>query len=86
MSTTAAFAAVLAVVAFSLPAAWWQIRRAAAVESTRDRLIREAHQRARAAAVLDPVTLARAEAADRALAAGCHRLLTAVREHRKENP
>jgi hypothetical protein len=86
MSTSAAFLTVLAVLAFSLPAAYWQIRRAmAAGESTRDRLIREAHEHAATAAVLDPATLARADDADRALIAGCQRLLTAVHEHRKEN-
>jgi hypothetical protein len=57
MSTTAAALTVAAVLGFSLPAAYWQIRRAMAEESARDRIIREAHQRARTAAALDPITL-----------------------------
>jgi cytochrome oxidase assembly protein ShyY1 len=75
VSTTAAALTVLATLAVSLPAAYWQIQRAASVESTRDRLVREAHERAAAAAVLD----------DAAINAGCDRLWDAITEHRKED-
>jgi hypothetical protein len=84
MSTAAAALTVFAFLLVALPVAHRLILRRAQRGSTRDRLIREAHERAHAAAVLDPVTLARADDADHALIAGCERLLTAVHEHREE--
>ena len=45
MSTLSAVLTVAAVLAVSLPAAYWQIRRARAEESTRDRIIRESLER-----------------------------------------
>lgn len=74
MSSTAAALTVLATLAVSLPATYLQIQRAARVESTRDRLIREAHERATDAADQD----------DAAIAAGCDRLRDAIHDHRKE--
>jgi sirohydrochlorin ferrochelatase len=67
MSTAAAALTVAAVLAVSLPAAWWQIRRAARHPSERDRLIRAAHQQAEAARLSDPITLAEPDATRRYL-------------------
>jgi hypothetical protein len=75
VSTTEAALTVLATLAFSLPAAYWQIRRAAGVESTRDRLVREAHERAEAAAVHD----------DAAIAEFCDRLRDAIRNEQRKD-
>lgn len=48
----------------SAPVVRQQIRRAQRVEPERDRIVREAHERARAAALLDSRTLAEAPQAD----------------------
>jgi hypothetical protein len=64
MSTTAAFLIVAAVIGPGLVTSYWAGRRAAGEESDRDRIIREAHERARLAALLDPVTLADTGPAD----------------------
>lgn len=77
MSTRAAAVTSRAVLLVVLPAAYrWLLRRWRRAESTCDRLIREAHERADAARALD----------DAALDAGCDRLWAAMEEHRKENP
>jgi hypothetical protein len=73
VSTTAAALIVVGVLAFSLPAAYWQIRRAMGGESTRERLVREVHERARAATAMDPIAIAQADRA------GFDRLHAAVR-------
>lgn len=65
MSSLEAALIVAGVLGFSLPAAYWQIRRAAREESVRDRIVREAHERARAAARSDGHTLAAAARAER---------------------
>lgn len=44
MSTSGAFGVVVALLAFSLAAAYWQIDRAQRRESMRDRIIREARE------------------------------------------
>lgn len=86
MSTTAAALTVFAVLAVSLPAAYWQIRRALAEgESTRERLIREAHERADAAAVEELDRVWELPAYDRELDAFCDRLRQAIRETREED-
>ncbi|WP_406444450.1 hypothetical protein OHB14_36470 [Streptomyces sp. NBC_01613] len=85
MSTLEALAIIAAILAFSLPAAYWQIRRAChVVESERDRIIRAAHERAEAARLLDPITLAQSERTYQAYADGRARLLAAVREEQQK--
>jgi hypothetical protein len=97
MSTAAAALIVLAVLLVGVPALYVQIRRAAAHESTKARIVRETHERARAAALSDPVTLTAADevASDIGghlvgylldnpqLAAGFERLDRAMREQQK---
>jgi hypothetical protein len=86
MSTLAACLTVAAVIGFSLPAAYWQIRRAHSIESERDRIVREAHQRADLAAKIDGLEIAwRLPAYDPELDAGCDRLRQAIRDHREED-
>lgn len=60
MSTVSAFLTVLAVVVVGLASSYWHIRRAMGEESRRNRIIREARERAEAARQLDPTMLARA--------------------------
>lgn len=85
MSTPTAALIVLAVLAVGLPAAYWQIRRACDYESDRDRIVREAHERARAAAQLDDLELAYSlPAYDRAWDAGVERLWNAVRDEQQK--
>ena len=57
MSAAAAALTVAAVLAVSLLAGCWQIRRAGREEPTRDRIVREAHERSRAAAEVDELEL-----------------------------
>jgi hypothetical protein len=86
MSTLSAALTVVAVLAFSLPAAYWQIRRAMAEESTRDRIVREAHERAETARLLDGLELAWSLPAYTSpdLDAGCDRLRQAIRDQQQE--
>lgn len=58
MSTTAAALTVGAILAVSLPAAYWQIQRARRHESTKARIVRENHERAEAARLSDPAAFA----------------------------
>jgi Flp pilus assembly protein TadB len=58
VSTLVATLILLAVLGFSLTALFWQIGRARRVESERDRIIREAHQRADQAREWDDIALA----------------------------
>lgn len=60
MSTLEGFLIIYAVLAVGAPIAYVQIRRAARGESDRDRIVREAHERAAAAGQSDPTVLARA--------------------------
>lgn len=92
MSTLSAVLTVAAVLAVSLPAAYWQIRRARAEESARDRIIRESLERpdprwGTDVAVQDACELIwDMDAYDPELDAGAARLRNAINEHRKENP
>lgn len=63
VSTTAAALTVAAVLLVGVPGLYCQIRRAAAHESAKDRIVRETHERARAAALMDPVALAEVDEA-----------------------
>lgn len=76
---------VLAFLGASLSAAYWQIQRAMREESTRDRLIREAHERAAAAREWDAIALAwdlpAYDGPD--LDAGLERLRRAVRDEQQ---
>ena len=91
MSTLSAVLTVAAVLAVSLPAAYWQIRRARAEESTRDRIIRESLERpdprwGTDVAVQDACELIWSMPEfDPDLDAGCDRLRDAIDEHRKED-
>jgi type II secretory pathway pseudopilin PulG len=58
LSTAEAALIVFAVVTSSLAATYFQVKRARREESTRDRIIRAAHERAEEAARLDGHTLA----------------------------
>lgn len=81
MSTLAAALTVAALLGFSLAATVWQIRRAVRHESTRNRLIREAHERAAAARETDGLELLYSlPAYDPAWDAGRERLWNAVRD------
>lgn len=81
MSTLSASLIVVAVVAVGLASSYWHVSRAMGEESSRDRIIREAHERADDAAVLDPTTIARAAGpADPHWAAGVARIHAAVRD------
>lgn len=82
MSSLAAFAVVVAVLAVSLPAAYWQIRRAQRGESTRDRIVREAHERAESAREAEDLErIYSLPVYDPAWEAGLERLWDAVRDH-----
>ncbi|MCX4703919.1 hypothetical protein [Streptomyces sp. NBC_01373] len=61
----AAVVTLLIILGIGVPALWWQIRQAARHESQRDRIIREAHERATEAARRDGHTLAAAASAER---------------------
>lgn len=85
MSTLTAFLIVLAVVVIGLASSYCQVRRAMGEESTRDRIIRQAHERAEDAALLDPTTIARAAGpADPQWAAGVARIHRAVRDEQQK--
>lgn len=58
MAGASAAVTVAGVLAVSLTGTYSLVRRAAGVESQRDRIVREAHERAEAARLLDPITLA----------------------------
>ena len=58
MSALEACAGIASVLAISAPAVIFQLRRARQEESTRDRIIREAHELADQARVQDPAALA----------------------------
>lgn len=64
MNGLASAAIVAALLGVALFGGCWQIRRAQRAESERDRIVREAHERARAAALLDSRTLAEVPQAD----------------------
>lgn len=74
MSTLAAVLTIYALLSASASGTYVLIRHASGRESTRDRLIRQAHERATDAAVLG----------DAAINAGCDRLRDAIHDHRKE--
>lgn len=78
MSATAAALTVAAVLAVSLLAGCWQIRRAGREEPTRERIVREAHERAELARDLDDMELVWS------LAAGCERLRDAIHNEQQK--
>jgi len=96
VSTTAAALTVLATLAISLPATYWQIRRAAGAESTRDRIIHEARQRTGLADTTPGIDTGLQDACeliwdlpaygtpDPDLDEFCDRLRDAIRDHRTE--
>jgi hypothetical protein len=95
MSDPAAALTVVAILAFSLAAASWQIRRAARADSERARIIRAAEAAARGEWVYDgPDSLRlledteryvdRVARRDRKLRAGFDRLNAAVRQQRED--
>ncbi|MFI5687842.1 hypothetical protein [Streptomyces sp. NPDC051636] len=90
MSTATAVLITAAVLAFSLPAAYWQIRRAQRHESVRDRIIRESCEYAGLAAQVDDLELCwdlpAYQRPDPDLDAGCDRLWDAIRDHREDQP
>lgn len=78
MSTIEAALTVVAVLVVSLAGAYRLIDRAQRRVSSRGRIVREAHQRAEQARVLDPVTLA---ATDPAWEAGRERMWDAIHDN-----
>lgn len=91
MSTLEAALVVVAVLAFSLPAAYWQLRRAQRHEAARDRIIREScelpvpaaadNEAGTDCAAADECALIFSlPAYDPALDAGCERLWDAIRD------
>jgi hypothetical protein len=87
VSTTAAALTVAVVLTVSLPAAWWQIRRAARHESERDRLIAAHDVGPDNLRLLEDTDayLDRIAAGDPELNAGLDRLRHEL-THREENP
>ncbi|MEU6527840.1 hypothetical protein ABZ869_01445 [Streptomyces sp. NPDC046928] len=83
MSTLTACLIVAAVVLVGLASSYWHIRQAMGQESARDRIIREAHERAETARLLDPTTIARAAGPADPWQAGLGRLHRAVREEQQ---
>lgn len=61
MSTASAALTVAGFLTVSLTGAYVATRQAAGEESDRARIVREAHERAEMARVLDPITLAQAD-------------------------
>ncbi|MFE7972965.1 hypothetical protein [Streptomyces shenzhenensis] len=85
MSSHAIAIAILAFLAASLAGGIWQVRRAARTESTRDRIVREAHERAEAAREADALELLYSlPAYDRVWAAGRDRLWDAIHDDQQK--
>ena len=78
MSTTSAALTVAGILAVSLTGTYVELRRRAGIEPDRDRIVREAHERAEAARVLDEIAMGRATPGD--LDAGLQRLRQAVHD------
>lgn len=89
MSSPAATVLTLVILAaVAVPLVRWQLRWALREESTRDRIIRENHERAEAARLLDPITLAQSERTYQEYAEGRARMLAAVlgEQHEEDQP
>lgn len=84
MNTLGAALTTAAILAFAVPAAYRQIRCAAFYESEQARIVRETHERAEAARLLDPVTLAQSERDYEDYAAGRALLLDALRDEQNK--